>query len=41
LFGTLLHPRGVGPSSFGTETPVPKGLFGQLMFPFQRRGAGG
>jgi sterol desaturase/sphingolipid hydroxylase (fatty acid hydroxylase superfamily) len=36
LFDTYYMPRGVSPSSFGTDTPVPEGLFGQLVFPFRR-----
>jgi sterol desaturase/sphingolipid hydroxylase (fatty acid hydroxylase superfamily) len=37
LFGTYYMPKGRVPTQFGTDTPVPTGLFGQLMFPFQRR----
>ena len=39
LFGTYYMPRELRPSSFGTETPVPKGLIGQLVFPFRRERA--
>ncbi len=37
LFGTYYMPRDRVPARFGTETPVPEGLIGQLMFPFRRR----
>jgi sterol desaturase/sphingolipid hydroxylase (fatty acid hydroxylase superfamily) len=36
LFGTYHMPKGVCPSSFGTETQVPDGLLCQLAFPFRR-----
>lgn len=36
LFGTYYMPRGQVPTSFGTATPVPAGLLGQLVFPFRR-----
>ncbi|HTD28208.1 MAG TPA: sterol desaturase family protein [Xanthomonadaceae bacterium] len=38
LFGTYHMPKGMRPASFGTQTPVPDGLLGQLAFPFTRRG---
>lgn len=37
LFGTYYMPRGTTPESFGTATPVPEGLLGQLWFPFGRK----
>jgi sterol desaturase/sphingolipid hydroxylase (fatty acid hydroxylase superfamily) len=37
LFGTYYMPKGRLPEQFGTDTPVPDGLFPQLMFPFRRR----
>jgi sterol desaturase/sphingolipid hydroxylase (fatty acid hydroxylase superfamily) len=36
LFGTYYMPRAQRPTRFGTLTPVPRGLFGQLVFPFRR-----
>ncbi len=36
LFGTYYMPKGKVPERFGTETPVPSGLLGQLVFPFRR-----
>jgi sterol desaturase/sphingolipid hydroxylase (fatty acid hydroxylase superfamily) len=36
LFGTYYMPAGKLPSRFGTQTPVPAGLLGQLWFPFSR-----
>ena len=36
LFGTYHMPRGEVPATFGTSTPVPGGLIGQLLFPFRR-----
>jgi sterol desaturase/sphingolipid hydroxylase (fatty acid hydroxylase superfamily) len=36
LFGTYYMPKGAVPASFGTDTPVPTGLLGQLWFPFRR-----
>jgi sterol desaturase/sphingolipid hydroxylase (fatty acid hydroxylase superfamily) len=36
LFGTYYMPRDRTPERFGTATPVPAGLFGQLLFPFRR-----
>jgi sterol desaturase/sphingolipid hydroxylase (fatty acid hydroxylase superfamily) len=35
LFGTYYMPKEATPLRFGTETPVPAGLFGQLIFPFR------
>ncbi len=37
VFGTYYMPRDRVPTQFGTDTPVPAGLFGQLMFPFRRQ----
>jgi sterol desaturase/sphingolipid hydroxylase (fatty acid hydroxylase superfamily) len=37
LFGTYYMPRDRVPTVFGTTTPVPAGLLGQLWFPFSRR----
>ena len=37
LFGTYYMPRNMAPASFGTATPVPTGLFGQVIFPFRRQ----
>lgn len=37
LFGTYYMPKDRVPTSFGTMTPVPDGLVGQLVFPFRRR----
>jgi sterol desaturase/sphingolipid hydroxylase (fatty acid hydroxylase superfamily) len=36
LFGTYHMPRDRVPQSFGTATPVPAGLIGQMIFPFRR-----
>ena len=36
LFGTYYMPRDRRPASFGTATPVPDGLLGQLIFPFRK-----
>jgi sterol desaturase/sphingolipid hydroxylase (fatty acid hydroxylase superfamily) len=36
LFGTYHMPRDEMPTRFGTQTPVPAGLLGQLVFPFRR-----
>jgi sterol desaturase/sphingolipid hydroxylase (fatty acid hydroxylase superfamily) len=36
LFGTYYMPQDRLPRHFGTQTPVPPGLLGQLAFPFQR-----
>ena len=41
LFGTYYMPRDRAPALFGTDTPVPTGLVGQLLFPFRRRSAAG
>lgn len=35
-FGTYYMPRDRLPQRYGTETPVPAGLLGQLLFPFRR-----
>jgi sterol desaturase/sphingolipid hydroxylase (fatty acid hydroxylase superfamily) len=41
LFGTLYMPKGVQPTRFGVnDLAVPKGFFGQLAFPLQRKGVG-
>lgn len=37
LFGTYYMPRDRAARRFGTDTPVPRGLIGQLLFPFRRR----
>jgi sterol desaturase/sphingolipid hydroxylase (fatty acid hydroxylase superfamily) len=37
VFGTYYMPRDLLPARFGTDTPVPEGLIGQLLFPFRRR----
>lgn len=37
LFGTYYMPKGRVPTAFGTDTPVPPGLVGQLLFPFRHR----
>lgn len=36
LFGTYYMPRDRVPAAFGTDTAVPPGLIGQLLFPFRR-----
>jgi sterol desaturase/sphingolipid hydroxylase (fatty acid hydroxylase superfamily) len=36
LFGTYYMPRDRRPHQFGTNTPVPPGLIGQMLFPFRR-----
>jgi sterol desaturase/sphingolipid hydroxylase (fatty acid hydroxylase superfamily) len=36
LFGTYYMPRDRVPAHFGTSTPVPANLLGQLVFPFRR-----
>jgi sterol desaturase/sphingolipid hydroxylase (fatty acid hydroxylase superfamily) len=36
VFGTYYMPHGKVPSRFGTDTAVPQGLIGQLIFPFRR-----
>lgn len=38
LFGTYYMPREQRPMSFGTATPVPTGLIGQMVFPFRKSG---
>lgn len=35
LFGTYYMPRDRGPTRFGTTSPVPAGLVGQMIFPFR------
>ena len=35
VFGTFYMPRGLAPRSFGTDTPVPAGIIGQMAFPFR------
>jgi sterol desaturase/sphingolipid hydroxylase (fatty acid hydroxylase superfamily) len=35
LFGTYHMPRDARPTRFGTLTPAPRGLLGQLVFPFR------
>jgi sterol desaturase/sphingolipid hydroxylase (fatty acid hydroxylase superfamily) len=37
LFGTYFMPKDRVPVHFGTDTAVPHGLFGQLLFPFKKR----
>lgn len=37
LFGTYYMPRAERPERFGTMTPVPGGLIGQMVFPFRRQ----
>lgn len=37
IFGTFYMPKGRQPEEFGTADPVPKGLIGQLIYPFRRR----
>jgi sterol desaturase/sphingolipid hydroxylase (fatty acid hydroxylase superfamily) len=36
LFGTYYMPKDERPTSFGTATPVPAGLVGQILFPFRK-----
>jgi sterol desaturase/sphingolipid hydroxylase (fatty acid hydroxylase superfamily) len=36
LFGTYYMPTDRTPTTFGTSTPVPRDLIGQLKFPFRR-----
>jgi sterol desaturase/sphingolipid hydroxylase (fatty acid hydroxylase superfamily) len=36
VFGTYYMPKDRAPTQFGTDTPVPTGLVGQLLFPFRR-----
>ena len=36
LFGTYYMPAGRTPLRFGTDTPVPQSLWGQLVYPFRR-----
>jgi sterol desaturase/sphingolipid hydroxylase (fatty acid hydroxylase superfamily) len=35
LFGTYYMPRGRVPQQFGTSSPVPAGLVGQMLYPFR------
>jgi sterol desaturase/sphingolipid hydroxylase (fatty acid hydroxylase superfamily) len=37
IFGTFYLPRNRVPERFGTSTPVPVGLLGQLAFPFRKQ----
>jgi sterol desaturase/sphingolipid hydroxylase (fatty acid hydroxylase superfamily) len=37
LFGTYYMPKDRVPTAFGTDTAVPPGLIGQLLFPFKRQ----
>lgn len=37
LFGTYYMPPGKIPERFGTDSPVPDGLFAQLVFPFRKQ----
>ena len=37
IFGTFYLPRNRLPERFGTSTPVPHGLLGQLAFPFRKQ----
>ena len=37
LFGTYHMPRDRVPQRFGTASPVPAGLIGQMLYPFRRR----
>ncbi len=37
LLGTIHLPAGASPHRYGTETPVPRSYFGQLVFPFRRQ----
>jgi sterol desaturase/sphingolipid hydroxylase (fatty acid hydroxylase superfamily) len=41
LFGTFYMPKGRQPEVFGVSEPVPKGLIGQLIYPFRRRRTAG
>jgi sterol desaturase/sphingolipid hydroxylase (fatty acid hydroxylase superfamily) len=41
LFGTYHMPRDERPASFGTATPVPAGLVGQMVFPFRKSARAG
>jgi sterol desaturase/sphingolipid hydroxylase (fatty acid hydroxylase superfamily) len=36
VFGTYYMPRNILPASFGTGTPLPTSLIGQLVFPFRK-----
>jgi sterol desaturase/sphingolipid hydroxylase (fatty acid hydroxylase superfamily) len=35
MFGTFHMPRGISPARFGTASPVPRGLLGQMLYPFR------
>ncbi|HXQ52045.1 MAG TPA: sterol desaturase family protein [Stellaceae bacterium] len=35
LFGTFDMPRGAAPARFGTASPVPQGMIGQMLYPFR------
>ena len=37
VFGTFYLPRDLAPRSFGTDTPVPAGVVGQMLFPVRRK----
>lgn len=37
MFGTYYMPEGRQPEVFGTTDPIPKGLWGQLRYPFRRK----
>ena len=37
MFGTFHMPKGRQPAVFGVADPVPRGLLGQLIYPFRRR----
>lgn len=37
IFGTFYMPKGRQPEVFGVADPVPKGLIGQLIYPFRHR----
>ena len=39
IFGTFYMPRGRQPEVFGTADPIPRGLLGQLIYPFRRANA--
>jgi sterol desaturase/sphingolipid hydroxylase (fatty acid hydroxylase superfamily) len=36
MFGTFYMPKGRQPVDFGVSDPVPRGLFGQLIYPFRK-----
>jgi sterol desaturase/sphingolipid hydroxylase (fatty acid hydroxylase superfamily) len=37
MFGTFHMPKGRQPELFGVSEPMPRGLFGQLVYPFRRQ----